>query len=698
MKNPDIKKTSAADPVGQPFHFGLFPKAARSFLPAGSVTQHAFPIVSTHNAVWNYAEGGNGKHYAALCNEFSASASVILFEFDPVTRKFEQLFDGGKVTLCPERAIPPSKIHTSIHPINDGRLVMSTHTTSPAPSHKYWMFDSHYYDLWEGFPGSHVLIFDPKTRKVETLGCPVPRDSIYGMVYDPDRNAVFFNTFLRGHLYRLDLDSRKLTDYGKITEFGSYYLFRDPLGSIYTSSRSGHLWRVRPGANSVEDMGIVPHLPDTNSLYGHHRALAGSDTGPDGRIWMSWVFSDYVYALDPKSGTIERVGNHVPEEFRHIQPNICTMFRFDSTGVLWTALGAPYLQHGTPMQLIRWDVMRGGNPQLMGAIGTPQRMTFGISETILDPRTDTLFIADTNHAEDPPVITVLDLRAISSQPAEDAVEMTDETLIDPLPVMFSTEAAEVFPQVSGSPAAKRYRECAEFMKDMNSFLSHQASTSVPSASTTAVRIWEHVPTNEGHVHSVRWIDDFRVAIECGSPTAPLHAFDWNPGTGALVRINTVPASPMGRQQQQSEGLPARSGRKFRAVATASCPVEGGLLLGTSDGMIARLDESSGKVTSYGALSVMGPVHQLAADPTSQRVYGVAGDEMDLGLIFQWDPEAGLLELGRPNFSLLTEPGQVICNRPTSVAVSSDGRSVAVGCMDRLGCAFVFVEPSQTNVS
>jgi hypothetical protein len=408
---------------------------------------------------------------------------------------------------------------------------------------------------------------------------------------------------------------------------------------------------------------------------------------------MSWVFADFVYALDPGSGTIERVGNHVPEEFRHIQPYICTMFRFDSTGVLWTALGAPYGIPGTPMQLIRWDVMRGEKPQLMGAIGTPERMTFGISETILDPRTDTLFIADTNHAEDPPVITVLDLRAIFSQSAADAVEMTDATLLDPLPVMFSTEAAELFPKVSGSPAAKPYRECADFLKNMSAYMAKEASTSVACASATAVRVWEHVPTNEGHVHSVSWAGDGTVTIMCGSPKDALHAFHWNPGTGALLRMNTVPALPIGRQQPLPEGLPARSGRKFRAVTTASCPVEGGLLLGTSDGMIARLDESSGKVTSYGALSVMGPVHQLANDPASQQVYGVAGDELDLGLIFRWDPQAGLVELGRPNLSLPTEPGQVTCNRPTSVAVSPNGHSVAVGCMDRLGCVFVFIDPA-----
>ena len=43
------------------------------------------------------------------------------------------------------------------------------------------------------------------------------------------------------------------------------------------------------------------------------------------------------------------------------------------------------------------------------------------------------------------------------------------------------------------------------------------------------------------------------------------------------------------------------------------------------------------------------------------------------------------------------PVQVTCNRPDSVAVSPDGRSVAVGCMDRLGFVFVFVDPEMQTL-
>jgi hypothetical protein len=131
------------------------------------------------------------------------------------------------------------------------------------------------------------------------------------------------------------------------------------------------------------------------------------------------------------------------------------------------------------------------------------------------------------------------------------------------------------------------------------------------------------------------------------------------------------------------------GRKFLAVASASCQIGSGTLFGTMDGMIGLRLESNKKVISYGALSVQSPVHQLVRSSVSGVVYGVAGSGNDLGLIFSYDPEKGLRELGRARIVVMKYPGNLICSRPVSLDVSSDGKNLVVGCLDMLGSIFIY---------
>lgn len=61
-----------------------------------------------------------------------------------------------------------------------GGLIMTTHTTSQAPQHPTWMAEGYYQHLWEGFPGSHLLLYDPETGILENRGIPAPsRDAVW---------------------------------------------------------------------------------------------------------------------------------------------------------------------------------------------------------------------------------------------------------------------------------------------------------------------------------------------------------------------------------------------------------------------------------------------------------------------------------------------------------------------------------------
>ena len=664
------------------FLYNEMPKGFLDLVPAGTVEQYYFPIKSTHNAIWDYADGANGKHYVALCNEFSASNSAILFEFDPSTKKFEQLFDCGKVTMCPPNAIPPSKIHTSIHPIRDGRIIMSTHNTSPAPGHKSWLMEQYYYDTNEGYPGSHILIYDPVTRYVEDFGCPLQRESIYGMVYCPRRHAVFFTSFLHGELYKLELETRKLTKLGQIAEWACWRLAIDRKGNVYTTSRSGHLWKVRVEDEKLIDLGVMPAVNDTNFGRDFQNQLQRFIEGPDGLYYMAWGFSDLIYSINIDTDEIKLIGNYLPVENQSLNFSLCSLFHFDSKGALWYGLMQPFGALGTPFQLYYWDFLKGGKPRAMGMLGTPERVLLSSSEQILDLTTDTLYVADTNHGADSPAIARVELRQILAREKEKRPKLEDI-----LPVWFLKDRATYYPELCKGEKFERYKTYENFMTDQGNFLGKMAETSVQAEESTGIRIWEKVPLHEGHVHHVKFTGKNMIGVWCGSEEKVLHYLEANTKTLEVTHPAFSPVPTV--EIQACDTLPYRMGRKFLAIASASCQLESGTVFGTQDGLIGIRMNGSEKVVSYGALSVHSPVHQLIKSPVSGMVYGVAGSGNDLGLIFSFDLENGLRELGRPRIVVMKYPGNLICSKPVTLDMSDDGKTLVVGCKDMLGSIFIY---------
>ena len=263
------------------------PEGFFDLLPQEAVRYSKFPVNTKHNAIWDFNWGHDGKMYVALCGELGNALNAMLFEYDRKTGSLEFCFDAGRETMADPRMIPPSKIHTSITPIRDGKVLMTTHTTARSAAHQYWLFDQHYTHQWEGFPGSHVLVWDPATRQCSNLGIPVARESIYGACYDDRHHALWFSTYLRGHLCRLDLETRKVEDFGQITEFGSYKFVKDRLGNMLISTRSGTVFHINTDNYKITDLGVLAKETEKNPNWRGHRILAHHADMPDGRILLS---------------------------------------------------------------------------------------------------------------------------------------------------------------------------------------------------------------------------------------------------------------------------------------------------------------------------------------------------------------------------------------------------------------------------
>ena len=247
-------------------------------LPEEAVRHRLLDEDMRHNAIWDMAISREGRVFFSLCAELAESRYVRLYEYLPDENAFRLHFRLEDRVIVQDREIRASKIHTSMAFMEDGRLIMTTHTTSQAPQHPTWMAEGYYQHLWEGFPGSHLLLYDPETGILENRGIPAPHETLYGGTYDPLHRVYYCGGMIRGHAYACSLDDNRVTDLGQVTEFGAYRWVTGPDGHVYSSSRTGRLFRIRTDTRQVEELGIsFPRSSFPDSLT--RNQLNGAKTG-----------------------------------------------------------------------------------------------------------------------------------------------------------------------------------------------------------------------------------------------------------------------------------------------------------------------------------------------------------------------------------------------------------------------------------
>ena len=71
------------------------------------------------------------------------------------------------------------------------------------------------------------------------------------------------------------------------------------------------------------------------------------------------------------------------------------------------------------------------------------------------------------------------------------------------------------------------------------------------------------------------------------------------------------------------------------------------------------------------------------------MFGVAGHELDLGMIFEYNDERGLRWRGRNYVYTAGEPYMALSSEPVCCALSPDGEWLAVGVADRMSCVYLY---------
>lgn len=136
-------------------------------------------------------------------------------------------------------------------------------------------------------------------------GIPVPRESIYGGILGDDPKFYYFLRYMRGHFYSLNLETNEVRDYGKISEFASCRLVKDPKGRVYGSSYTGELWRYDPEKDENQDLKVCFISPQGTK---YRRALIFALNSPRGTLFFSNNIDGEMIELHPETLEVTRHG------------------------------------------------------------------------------------------------------------------------------------------------------------------------------------------------------------------------------------------------------------------------------------------------------------------------------------------------------------------------------------------------------
>lgn len=677
----------------------------RSMMSQRAIKQTFYDGPAEYNASWDYNVSPEGRHYLSICAE-GPKTDAMMYEYIPETRELKQCVDTKKDVMLYPRTVRPSKIHTCMDFMEDGRIIMNNHTTAGAPAHPGWQTEAYWNHTWEGYPGSNVFIYDPKTGKTEDLGIPVPRESIYGGAYDPIHRAYYFTGYFRGHGYRLDLDTKKVTDFGQVTEFSTYFHIKGPDGNIYFSTNKGRMGRYNVHTQQAEVLNAQIPSDSDGEIKRNNNVLAYACIGPDKRIYLCSHRNRLIYAYDIETDTIETIGDPVPKWYGHKFKDLYMIFGmdFDSKGVLWYGLKIL----GNCMRFISWDIFNGGEPIDHGIVGTVSNAAWNFCQAHIYK--DVFYGSTTNHAVDGPAMIEIDLEKCMED-----VDKPRERAMDKI-VYRGTEDMDIYPgeeKLSG-PAA--------LDATGGPLAAHKRIKHVSAGSAFADGIWRRLPGNNQYMFTTKDYYVCKLWTTHGVENSQVYDIDYDENDnviaisgnkdgyfrnvvkhGELLSYEKIDYTPDDgkaiREKYKDCILPAQAGRSWIAYATAEAELaDGSMLVGTQAGGLAIVKD--GKAFSLGFVSDTGAIHCLTSSPDKKTVYGVCGDKDDVGLIFSYSMEVGIACHGMIFFETgaSSADGVGVSCEPYRIKYAPDGKSVAIGVRDRLGCVYeyYFADPSEID--
>lgn len=677
-----------------PYAFSMFSDDYFRLINQTGVRQRVDLCDLGYHGCWDMRVSPDGILYYAPSDASGRGAHTRLVAYDYRTDTAKVCFKAEDVVLPHSNHLPATKLHESLTFLPDGRVFATTHSTDRAPGHPEWMPFAHYTHVWEGWPGSTMVCYDPVTRRTENWGVPVPRESIYGATYDARHHAIYMIGFMRGHVYRYDLETHRVKDLGKAAEIFCFRLHPGPDGHIYGCTKSGYLFRVNVDTERLEDMNWrVPEYPDNYCNNTWYRYMSQAHNVDDHTMIFSPICADEFFAFDTHTLRVSSLGYRTTFE-QAVDRMPVTMgvndFSVDKYGALWYTIGLynfqkprdDHFNYGLPDYLMRWDYLHGQAPECLGAVGTPEHMHGQTSAVQIDRERDILYIIDGGGNPKPISLICIDLaqyRAAMHQPGP----IGEDPHFRPKPM--TPEQVEAF---------IRRGKAIEEVTESNPFYAF------PIERITPVRLWRHVPharIEASKVIGLAWDAQNVLHGLCGDDEGEPVRYCFAIRDGKLESIRLLHEAedsyrvwlldaiyPRAYTLDATLVLPEVVGRRYRAQASVAIAWNGNrAIVGTQDGLLAII--TGDDVYALSNAAAYGPVRCLYANAAQTRLWGTAGSDDDLGTVFYYDDRVGLRQLGHLIYNIHGYfDGPSASNILSSIAVSPDESLIAVGGADRMG--------------
>jgi len=260
-----------------------------------------FPGLANMDGNWSaLLASSDGKVYAGLAYH---GGDGHLVYYDP---SVDLVHDVGALTfLCGEQGLgrgPQSKIHTKLGEGKDGRIYFAT---------QYGLdFNFARYDTPEGYPGGHLMAYDPNSGRTIDFGVGIPHEGWVTGRYDPLYNRIYGITDPRGHFVYYDVATLSVSDKGRINNWESLCrsLGIDDHGNVYGSFGQGRVFKYDAKTDEIRELSIRLPIHQKGSCLG--RDYKKSETAWRVVVWDEQTRRFYgveesastLFSFDPDKG------------------------------------------------------------------------------------------------------------------------------------------------------------------------------------------------------------------------------------------------------------------------------------------------------------------------------------------------------------------------------------------------------------
>ncbi|MFH1743649.1 MAG: hypothetical protein ABIH23_31985 [bacterium] len=119
------------------------------------------------------------------------------------------------------------KTHTKLFSDSDGKIYGGT-----KQGHELFITRPEIGEESGGYPGGHLLSYDPKTGISEDLGILRAQDGLMNGILDPARRRMYFKTEPRTHFIVYEMDTHQVIDKGRVGTWGRY-IDMDKNGNVW---------------------------------------------------------------------------------------------------------------------------------------------------------------------------------------------------------------------------------------------------------------------------------------------------------------------------------------------------------------------------------------------------------------------------------------------------------------------------------